>query len=363
MNDDPLMLAGSISVSNLTDISLDRATFNSLCIGKTDSTSGAALWLSAKIVLQHSRGITSIISPTNILFITFSAIVRRPGANRMNTLFVQYQPNILVCLIQSSVYLPGPLGRDQKLDIARWKLTAEYKNRIIWHDITQRAARCSMGMCANRMQSWVNGGFWMTRLTFYSVVCMVYFVSSQAFGITGMGLGARAGVVANYDNPDLSFEEARHMDIDQLSMVGGHFRIASLPVFTYEVIAEYNWHSKDYPVLGTNVSAKVRDFMLGLNLKYMLRIPAVTPYIGGGIASHQMTYEFEPSLGSVIGAGPVVIPDDGPRFGVHGLAGVMLGITTSPLEFFVEGRMGKISGDDESTTYSAVYGGVTLKLL
>jgi hypothetical protein len=76
----------------------------------------------------------------------------------------------------------------------------------------------------------MNGGFWMTRLTFYSVVCLVLFVSSQAFGVTGMGLGVRAGVVANYDNPDLSFEEARQMDIDQLSMVGGHFRISSLPV-------------------------------------------------------------------------------------------------------------------------------------
>lgn len=201
----------------------------------------------------------------------------------------------------------------------------------------------------------------MTRLTFYSVVCLFLLVSSQAFGVTGMGLGVRAGVVANYDNPDLSFEEAWQMDIDQLSMIGGHFRIASLPVFTYEVIAEYNWHKKDYPVRGTTVSVKVRDFMLGLNLKYMLRIPVVTPYIGGGIASHQMTYEFEPSLGSVIG--DAIIPDDGPRFGVHGLAGVTLGFPTSPIEFFVEGRMGKISGDKESTTYSAVYGGVTLKLL
>ncbi len=281
----------------------------------------------------------------------------------MNTLFVQYQPNILVCLIQSSVYLVRHFSCDQGLDLACWKLTAEYKNRIIWCEIMWHAARYSMGMCANRKQSWMNGGFWMTRLTYYSVVCLVLFVSSQAFGVTGMGLGVRAGVVANYDNPDLSFEEARQMDIDQLSMVGGHFRISSLPVFTYEVIAEYNWHKKDYSVLGTDVSVKVRDFMLGLNLKYMFRIPVVTPYIGGGIASHQMTYEFEPSLGSIIGGATVIIPDDGPRFGVHGLAGVMLGFPTSPIEFFVEGRMGKISGDNESTTYSAVYGGVTLKLL
>jgi len=203
----------------------------------------------------------------------------------------------------------------------------------------------------------------MTRFVFFSVICMVLLVSSQALALTGMGLGVRAGVVANYDNPDLSFEEAKNMDVDKLSMIGGHFRITSLPVFTYEVIAEYNWHSKDYTVLGVKVAADVKDFTLGANIKYMFKFPIVKPYIGGGIATHQMTYEFKPSLESVIGDTQIVIPDDGPRFGVHGLAGVLLDLSVSPLEFFLEGRMGKITGDKESTTYSAIYGGITLKLL
>jgi len=203
----------------------------------------------------------------------------------------------------------------------------------------------------------------MTRLTILATLCLVLFVSTQSFGLTGLGLGVRAGVVANYDNPELSFEEASNMDINQLSMIGGHMRIASLPIFTYEVIAEYSWHNEDYKVLGVNVSTKVRDFLLGANVKYVFRIPVVKPYVGGGIATHQMTYEFDPPLGSILDGPGVVIPEGGPKFGVHGLAGVTLGIPTSPLEFFVEGRIGRISGDDESTRYSAVYGGVTLKLL
>ena len=231
----------------------------------------------------------------------------------------------------------------------------------MWHC----AARSAMQL-GDVCQSHVIMDEWrvmMTRFLAFSVVCMIILMSSQALALTGIGLGVRAGAVANYDNPDLSFEEAKNMDVDKLSMFGGHFRISSLPVFTYEVIAEYNWHSKDYMVLGTKVSVDVKNFTLGANIKYMFDIPVLNPYIGGGIASHQMTYEFKPSLESVIGAGPVIIPDDGPRFGVHGLAGVMLNIPTSPLELFIEGRMGKISGDDESTTYSAIYGGVTLKLL
>jgi hypothetical protein len=187
--------------------------------------------------------------------------------------------------------------------------------------------------------------------------------AAESFGLTGLGIGARAGVIANYDNPELSFEEAKSIDVDQLSMIGGHARISSLPVFTYEVVAEYSWHSEEFPVAGTDISVKVRDFMLGANLKYVFKIPGFAPYVGGGVATHQMTYEFDPSLGSVLNGANVIIPDDGPRFGIHGLAGLKLGLPASPLEFFVEGRIGRISGEDESANYSAVYGGVTLKLL
>ena len=203
----------------------------------------------------------------------------------------------------------------------------------------------------------------MTRVTLISIACMVLLVSTQSFALTGLGLGARGGIVADYDNPELSFEQAKSIDIDQLSMIGMHARISSLPVFTYEVVAEYSWTTEDFPVLGYDLSVKVRDFMVGANVKYMLKIPVLTPYIGGGIATHQMTYEFEPSLGSILNDVDIIIPADGPKFGVHGLAGVSLSLPASPLEFFVEGRIGKISGDNESANYNAIYGGVTLKFL
>ncbi len=203
----------------------------------------------------------------------------------------------------------------------------------------------------------------MTRFTLILALCLVVSLPAQSLGLTGLGIGARAGAVANYDNPDLSFDQATNIDVNRLTMVGGHARISSLPVFTYEVIAEYNWHNEDFPVAGIDVSVKVRDFVLGANLKYEFRIPVLTPYIGGGIANHQMTYELDPPLGSVLDGVDVIIPDDGPRFGVHGLAGVKLGLPASPLEFFIEGRIGRIAGDDESTSYSSIYGGVTMKLL
>lgn len=203
----------------------------------------------------------------------------------------------------------------------------------------------------------------MTRITFISIVCFVLFVSTQSYALTGLGIGARGGIVANYDNPELSFEQIRVIDINELTMIGVHARITSLPVFTYEVVAEYSWTTEEYRVLGYDLSVKVRDFMVGGNVKYMLKTPLLAPYVGGGIATHQMTYEFEPSLGGILGTPDIMVPSDGPKFGIHGLGGVSLNLPASPLEFFIEGRFGKISGEDESANYSSVYAGVTLKFL
>jgi hypothetical protein len=203
----------------------------------------------------------------------------------------------------------------------------------------------------------------MNRLTFLITLFLILSASTQSYGIVGLGAGVRGGVVSNYDNPELAFEEAKSIDIDQLTMVGGHFRISSLPVFTYEVFIEHSWHSEDFKVLGTSVSTKVRDFAIGANIKYAFKVPVITPYVGGGIASHQMTYEFDPSLGSILNGVNVVVPEDGPQLGIHGLGGVAFSVPASPLEFFLEGRIGRISGDEESANYSSIYGGVTLKLL
>jgi len=203
----------------------------------------------------------------------------------------------------------------------------------------------------------------MTRFTLFSIISLMLFLSVEASGLTGIGIGARAGVVSNYDNPELSFEQAENIDIDKLTMVGGHVRFKRFPIFTLEVVAEYSWRNRDFGVLGETISGKVKDFMVAANLKYLVKIPILTPYFGGGLATHQMTYEFNPPLTSVLDGNKIIIPDDGPKFGMHALAGVAFCLPASPLEFFIEARIGKISGDDDSTDYSSIYGGVTLKLL
>lgn len=209
----------------------------------------------------------------------------------------------------------------------------------------------------------------MKRLCLIQVLALFLLLSSGAYALTGLGLGARGGIYTTYNNDDLEFEGYDVIDIDQLSMIGGHFKISTLPIFTFELVGEYSWKSEDFTIgagtINETVTVEVRDFMVGVNAKYEFGLPAFTPYVGGGLGTHYLTYEISdlPIAWVPQGGERLIAPDDGSRFGMHALAGVKLGLPASPIEFFVEGRAGRISGDDGSTTFTMVYGGVTLSLL
>jgi len=200
-------------------------------------------------------------------------------------------------------------------------------------------------------------------------LALFFLLSSGAYAITGLGMGVRGGMYTSYNNEDLEFDSFDVVDIDQLTMFGGHLRITTLPIFTFELVGEYSWKSENFTIdvggLRESVEVKVRDFMVGLNAKYEFDIPALTPYVGGGLATHQLTYEISdlPSGFVPFGGQSLIAPEDGPQFGMHALAGVKLGVPASPIEFFAEGRIGRITGDDGATTYTMIYGGVTLSIL
>ncbi len=201
------------------------------------------------------------------------------------------------------------------------------------------------------------------RTTTFLLALALVLLAADAYALTGIGVGVRAGVIADYDNPELAFENGKSIGIDDLSMFGGHIRFSRFPIFTLEVAAERSWRDEQLSVEGwkKKLNVEVEDFMIAANLKYIFKIPVLKPYLGGGIGWHQIVYKFGPA--GVLDDVTIVIPEDGQRIGVHGLAGVAFSLPASPLEIFVEGRIGTISGENETTKYSAIYGGVTLKLL
>jgi len=199
------------------------------------------------------------------------------------------------------------------------------------------------------------------KKTFMIAVLAVMLVPHYTDCQTRFGIGVRGGIVADYDNPEFSLPHK--LDIDQLTVVGGHVQFGGFPIFTLELAVESRTRTEEMTFLGAKTSAEVKDLMIAANLKYLFRIPVITPYIGGGIASHNLNYEYNAAVEWLNPEGAIHIPDDGSRFGVHGIAGVALGFAASPIELFIEGRIGRIEGDEESAKYKAVYGGVTLRLL
>jgi hypothetical protein len=179
--------------------------------------------------------------------------------------------------------------------------------------------------------------------------------------LTGLGFGVRAGVVSQYDNPEIVVEDAIRATADNMSMVGVHIRLSRLSIFTLEFVADRSWWNEKYELRESRLSAEVEDIMLAINLKYVIRTPLLRPYLGGGMARHQIIYNFGPA--PIVEDIGLVIPDDGARWGVHAIIGVTLQSKTSPIEPFIEGRLGTISDENGSTEYSAIYGGITFKLL
>lgn len=198
---------------------------------------------------------------------------------------------------------------------------------------------------------------WIILLTMFSSMLLAQHALCQS----RIAIGVRGGIVTDYDNPELVLPHK--FDLKQLTMVGGHIQLGVFPVVTLELAVESNRRSDELTAFGEKVSAEIRDLTIAANIKYKFRVPVITPYIGGGVASHRLDYQFNSHLDYDALHELVEIPKSGGRFGMHGLAGIAAGFATSPVELFVEGRIGRIEGDDDSAHYTAVYGGITLRLL
>ena len=195
-----------------------------------------------------------------------------------------------------------------------------------------------------------------------SVLILLLFSSSHA--LTGLGIGVRAGMIQNYDNPGLDAFPAS-LSLEKMPVLGAHFKIGTLPLIDFELSAEYAWKKKEVVVsIGTD-SLKgdftVSDFSLNATAKYHLSVPVFKPYLGAGAGFHRLVYKLD-----VEGLGEqIVLPDNESRLGLHAVAGVALKAALLPVEVFIEGRYTHIKTrqeelDTSSTNYSSIMGGITL---
>jgi hypothetical protein len=188
-------------------------------------------------------------------------------------------------------------------------------------------------------------------------LALALLLALPAQAITGLGIGLKAGVVSDYENPNLKLED---FEFDNLKYFGG-FVVWHSPYLAFEVGAEYYWDQVELDILGERREVEARDFFVGVTGKYHFAFPVIKPFLGAGIAAHNFTFEYQGPLGEFEDV-TMVVPDDETYLGFHLVVGAKLTAPILPVDIFVEGKIGRVNTDPDDTEFTVFCGGIILNL-
>jgi opacity protein-like surface antigen len=198
----------------------------------------------------------------------------------------------------------------------------------------------------------------MKRILFFCLVSLFLATGSEAWGITGLGIGVRGGILRNYSDDNLDKIPTRDGDwLKDMPMMGAHLSIGTLRIIHLEAAVEYAWKKKEIvmeDLIKTEFS--VKDLSLNATAKYVFSSPVLKPYLGAGMGWHRLAYEISNEAFSAF------IPADQNKFGYHGVGGILVSFPAFPLDLMFEARYTSIQTENEPTKYTSFLGGVTYKL-
>jgi opacity protein-like surface antigen len=184
------------------------------------------------------------------------------------------------------------------------------------------------------------------------------FLFSQAYAVSGLGIGIRGGLIRNYSNESVNtLLKDSPSSLKDLNMLGGHLKIGTLPVIDLEISAEYSWKKSEVVIGSFTGELKTEDYSLNASAKYLFSVPVIKPYLGGGAGIHRLVYRL-----SVTEGVDLVVPDNTNKMGWHLLGGVVLKLSPVPFELFAEGRYTSILTSGKSTHYFTYLAGITMNL-
>ena len=201
----------------------------------------------------------------------------------------------------------------------------------------------------------------MRKILFLFPLFIFLLFCSPTWGITGLGVGIKGGMIQNYKNDNLNSILSQDQDwLKEMPVVGVHLKIGTLRIIHLEASVEYAWKEKEI-VLGDlpRVSFSIHDLSLNGTAKYMFSIPVLKPYLGGGVGIHRLVYRISYEDHSI----PLpVMPNDKSRMGFHGVGGFLLSFPAFPMELLAEVRYTSIQTENEPTRYTTFLAGLTFNL-
>jgi opacity protein-like surface antigen len=193
----------------------------------------------------------------------------------------------------------------------------------------------------------------MKRLLLILVLLAVAAVPSHA--ITGISLGARAGLGWNFEPGGLTVPGVEFDD--KATDIGAQVKITTLPIVDFIFAADYIWKKKDYEIGGTDLELKISDFALTASVIKSFNFPVISPYAGGGIGNHHLSFQYT-LVGNLAG---LEVPGSTTELGYHVMAGVDVNIPMFPLSLTGEYRHYWVD-TEERTKFHTVTVGANFKL-
>jgi len=183
--------------------------------------------------------------------------------------------------------------------------------------------------------------------------------AGSASALTGLDIGIKGGIVSNYSQSGLS---VGGYDIDRLNLIGGEVYFSKLPVIDVILSGDYSWRNETYSIVGQDLDFKLRDFAVTASAVYPVKLAMVTAYLGGGIGSHSLSYEYIKAASLSLADNGVEIPDASTFFGYHGIIGARMNLPALPFGFFAEGRFNRINAAGDDISFNSYCGGIFLSL-
>lgn len=198
----------------------------------------------------------------------------------------------------------------------------------------------------------------MRKRLFLFGALVVLWSGSDAWGITGLGIGVRGGMIQNYKNDNLKLIPTLDDDwLKEMPMVGVHLDIGTLKVIHLEASVEYAWKEKGIVLDNqTRADFSVSDVSLNGTAKYVYSLFALKPYIGAGAGLHKLVYGISNDAYSIY------VPEDQSKLGLHVVGGFVLSAPAFPLEFSAAARYTSIRTENDPTRYVTLLAGLTYKL-
>ncbi len=183
--------------------------------------------------------------------------------------------------------------------------------------------------------------------------------AAPAAAISGIEIGVKGGIIDNYSQSNLAVAD---YNIDRMNLIGGQIYFSRLPMVDLIVGADYSWRNETYTIAGQGFEFTIRDFAVTASLVYPINLPFASPYIGGGIGSHALSYEYLRPVSLSLADNGIEIPETSTFFGYHGIVGAKINLPALPLGFFIEGRLNKVNAPGKDISFNSWAGGIYLAL-